>query len=107
MIKAFKPNDISYLLYYYQVDCHDCQIVKDEIIDFAINNYHPIYFIKISTPHTHKYDVSNIDLTIGKNKADEVWVGVTPQIATIENHVVVNNKYGVIDVEYILSTYKK
>ena len=104
---CFNQTNQSYLLYFYQETCHDCSLIKNEVIDFALNNQMPIYFIEANNSFPYRYSYNEIDKTIGATKYTDIWVGLTPEIVTINNYLAVDNKVGSNDVSYVLSTYRK
>lgn len=103
---CMKKEEELYLLYFYQETCADCGLIKNNIIDFALNNIKPIYFIEVDPSMPHKYSYNELDKTIGCSEYTETWVGVTPNIVTIDNHKVADNRIGAMEVEYVLSSYR-
>ena len=104
--KSLAQEDTDYLVYFYLESCRECSLLKNEIIDFALSDYFPIYFIEVNSTLIHTYQYNEIDKTIGATNYKDVWVGLTPQLATISYGAVVDNKLGLVDIEYVLSTYK-
>lgn len=102
----FNVNEDSYFVYFYQETCADCGLVKNAVIDFALNCSPKIYFVEVNSSMLHTYSYQDIDKTIGTDNYLNVFVGVTPQLATMYQHKVSDNCVGAIKVEYTLSTYR-
>ena len=104
--QSFSISENDHFIYFYQETCHSCQEIKDEVIDFAINKYAEIYFVAATEETPHNYDYQEINQTLGSSNIDDVFVGVTPQLALIKNGKIEKNIINPIYIEEELSHYR-
>ena len=104
--KSFSISENDHFIYFYQETCHSCQEIKDEVIDFAINKYAEIYFVAATEEIPHNYDYQEINQTLGSSNVEDVFVGVTPQLALIKNGKIEKNIINPIYIEEELSHYR-
>ena len=104
--KVFSISENDHYIYYYQETCHSCEEIRNEVIDFALNKYAEIYFVLASKATPHNYSFEEINLTLGSSNVDDVFVGVTPQLAKISKGKIEKNIIKNIYIEQELSYYK-
>ena len=104
--QSFSISENDHFIYFYQETCHSCQEIKDEVIDFAINKYAEIYFVAATEETPHNYDYQEINQTLGSSNVEDVFVGVTPQLALIKNGKIEKNIINPIYIEEELSQYR-
>lgn len=104
--QSFSISENDHFIYFYQETCHSCQEIKDEVIDFAINKYAEIYFVAAREETPHNYDYQEINQTLGSSNVEDVFVGVTPQLALIKNGKIEKNIINPIYIEEELSHYR-
>lgn len=104
--QSFSISENDHFIYFYQETCHSCQEIKDEVIDFAINKYAEIYFVAAREEIPHNYDYQEINQTLGSSNVEDVFVGVTPQLALIKNGKIEKNIINPIYIEEELSHYR-
>ena len=101
--QVFSISEEEHYIYYYQETCHSCQEIKNIVIDFALNYTPKMYFVEadVNTP-TH-YTFEEINQTLKSNKIEDVFVGVTPQLAFIKDGKIEKNIIETINIEQELS----
>jgi len=82
----FTQEEEDYFIYYYNVTCYFCQLIKDEMISYTLMKNMPIYFINASTVSgTHPVGSG----TLGKS---------TPSLFTIHDGEIIQIVEGTNDV---------
>ena len=104
--QSFSISENDHYIYFYSDTCHSCQEIKNEVIDFALNEYAEMYFVIATIEIPHNYGPDEFVQTLGSNNIDDVWMGVTPQLAFIKNGKIEKNITGTINIEQELSYYR-
>ena len=89
--QAFSVTEEDHFVYFYQETCHSCEEIRNEVIDFALNVYPHFYFVKANMATPNNYTFEEINKTLGSSNVDDVFVGVTPQLAFIKNGKIEKN----------------
>lgn len=105
--QSFTISENPHYVYFYQETCHNCEDIKNEVIDFALNKYAELYFVVASEAIPHNYTFEEINQTLGSSDVNDVFVGVTPQLAFIKNGKIEKNIIKTIYIEEELSHYRK
>jgi thioredoxin-related protein len=97
----FEIAEDQYLVYIYSHGCGYCQSIKNEIFNYVLkSSSYPLYFVIASSEiNRHK----NIDLTIGAESVDEVFIVGVPSILFIKNNVLTSQYVGVKQIVNLLN----
>lgn len=92
----FEQAETGYYVYFYRDDCSDCNLVKDQILEFATSN--PVYFIdyNLSENRVQSYDWSSLrseyNCKVGYlDENDEIIFLPGESVEKYENQI---NQYG-------------
>ena len=92
--EVFSVTHDSHYVFYYSDTCYNCKVIKDDIVAFAKDNKHLIYFVLVEGDIPHNYGSNEINLTLNKTNVEDVYVGATPQMALISNDRIEKNIIG-------------
>jgi hypothetical protein len=89
---VFSIQAFEYYIYVYSLGCSHCQALKDDVIDYALNDPRiPLYFILGSADIPKG---TNPDLTLGATCLDEVFIVGWPSLIEIKSGVLVKHLTG-------------
>ena len=97
--QVFSISEDEHYVYYYQETCRSCNRIKNDVIDFALNYSPQLYFVPADENTPTHYTYEEINQTLGSNKIEDVFVGVTPQLALIKDGKIEKNIIKTIYIE--------
>ena len=103
--QSFSIDENDHFVYFYQETCHNCQDLKNEVIDFALKGYMPFYFIVATSEIPSNYSSQEINKTIGSSNIDDVFVKVVPQLVLIKEGKIAKNIIKNVYIQEELSHY--
>ena len=103
--QSFSINENAHYVYFYQETCHNCNDLKNEVIDFALKGIVPFYFIVATEDIPSNYSYQDINRTRGSSNVDDIFVKVVPQLAYIVDGKINKNIIFNINIEEELSHY--
>ena len=83
-----------YLVFFYSETCTHCHEIMGDVLSFAESNILKLYFLDIKASDSKIPISNNIDLTIGIDKVDALFIAGTPSIIEVENWTVKANVAG-------------
>ena len=87
----FSQANQAYFVYFYSFYCGHCEHIKNDVIEFALSDKHPIYFVE----YTSEIPIlSNVENTIGAKNISDFGILGTPTIAVIKDYEVRKNIAG-------------
>ena len=86
----FNQCEEEYYVYFYSPTCSHCNLIKNTIIDYALE-HEGMYFIHFNEDVITAIDIQN---TIGASSVDDLAILGTPSLVEIKHHVVTNNMAG-------------
>ena len=92
----------TYFTYFYDEKCHYCNSIKNDIIDFAISDKVPIYFVKSSNDIQFGTYIEN---TIGESNLSYIFIKGFPSLICFEKGKVSLNIYGSVDILNLIKNY--
>ena len=96
----FSQPEEQYRVYFYSKTCGHCEILKKDILSYALSNIEIVYFIDFTDLH---YYGNKKDLT-GICSIDDFYIFGTPFFVGINNGAIKDYYYGVNQIrEYIAS----
>lgn len=99
---CFAVNEQDYYVYIFSPFCGHCRKIKNSIIEFALKNIYPTYFIY----YTEEIEVtSDVSFTIGANSIFELAILGVPTLIYIEEKVVKSNIAGADKILKIIDPY--
>lgn len=104
-----EPKDIflmqnsCYFVYFYQLNCLHCIMLKQDIIDYALYGSIDTYFIQYSDEIPIIEDASS---TIGCDSIDVFGILGTPSLVLIKENKVILNIAGEDLIKTVLNEYK-
>ena len=91
---CLSQKEDHYLVFFYSETCTHCHEIMGDVLSFNEANILPMYFLDIKA-NDNKIPISNnIDLTIGVDKVDNLFIAGTPTIIEVENWIVKANVPG-------------
>ena len=91
---CLSQKEDHYLVFFYSETCTHCHEIMGDVLSFNEENILPMYFLDIKA-NDNKIPISNnIDLTIGVDKVDNLFIAGTPTIIEVENWIVKANVPG-------------
>ena len=97
--QVFSISEDEHYVYYYQETCRSCNRIKNDVIDFALNYSPQLYFVPADENTPTHYTYEEINQTLGSSKIEDVFVGVTPQLALIKDGKIEKNIIKTIYIE--------
>ena len=91
---CLSQKEDHYLIFFYSETCTHCHEIMGDVLSFAEENIIKMYFLDIKTSDTKIPTSNNIDLTIGVNTVDDLFIAGTPSIIEVENWIVKDNIAG-------------
>lgn len=91
---CLSQKEDHYLVFFYSETCTHCHEIMGDVLSFAESNILKLYFLDIKASDSKIPISSNIDLTIGVNIVDELYIAGTPSIIEVENWTVKANVAG-------------
>lgn len=98
----FLPSNSIYFCYFYSLNCLHCELLKDDIIAYALSNKVATYFIQVDGQIPIIDDVST---TIGADEYFDVGIFGTPTLILIENGFLSLNVAGEDLIKSVLEEY--
>ncbi len=97
---VFSQSEEQYCVYFYSKTCGHCELLKSDIISFALEDNEPFYFVDFTDLHFYG---SKKDLT-GVSSIEDFYIFGTPFLIVINNRAIIEYYYGVNLIrEYIAS----
>ena len=91
---CLSQKEDHYLIFFYSETCSHCHEIMGDVLSFAEEDVLKMYFLDIKSSDT-KIPISNsIDLTIGADTIDDLFIAGTPSIIEVENWIVKANIAG-------------
>ena len=91
---CLSQNEDHYLVFFYSETCAHCHEIMGDVLSFKEENILKMYFLNVKEQDI-KIPISNkIDLTIGIDTVDDLFIAGTPSIIEIENWIVKANIAG-------------
>ena len=98
---VFNQKEKMYEIYYFQENCYHCLGIKSLVIEYALRNISPIYFIRITDD---KGFISNDpEETVGTNNPLKAFCKMTPQLSQVKDGYILNTIVGHDDIKSYLS----
>ena len=91
---CLKQKEDHYLVFFYSDTCAHCHEIMGDVLSFYEANVLPTYFLDIKASDTIVPISNNIDLTIGVDNIDDLFIAGTPTIIEVENWIVKANVPG-------------
>lgn len=91
----FSQKEDQYYVYLYSTSCTHCNSIKDAIIEYALEEYHTIYFVSSSAEHNLSDVVDKYAIV---DSLDELYIRGYPSLLKLEENVVTLNLAGVRDI---------
>ena len=91
---CLKQKEDHYLVFFYSDTCAHCHEIMGDVLSFYEANVLPTYFLNIKASDTIVPISNNIDLTIGVDNIDDLFIAGTPTILEVENWIVKANVPG-------------
>lgn len=91
---CLKQKEDHYLVFFYSDTCAHCHEIMGDVLSFYEANVLPTYFLDIKASDTIIPISNNIDLTIGVDNIDDLFIAGTPTIIEVENWIVKANVPG-------------
>ena len=83
-----------YLVFFYSETCSHCHEIMGDVLSFYEANVLPMYFLDTKASDTKIPIGNNIDLTIGVDSVDALFIAGTPTIIEVEKKIVKDNIAG-------------
>ena len=93
-LDCLSQKEDHYLIFFYSETCAHCHEIMGDVLSFAEDNIIKMYFLDIKASDTKIPTSNNIDLTIGVNTVDDLFIAGTPSIIEVENWIVKANIAG-------------
>ena len=91
---CLSQNEDHYLVFFYSETCSHCHEIMGDVLSFKEENILKLYFLNIKEQDIKIPISNNIDLTIGIDNVDDLFISGTPSIIEIENWIVKANIAG-------------
>ena len=91
---CLSQKEDHYLVFFYSETCTHCHEIMGDVLSFAESNILKLYFLDIKASDSKIPISNNIDLTIGIDKVDALFIAGTPSIIEVENWTVKVNVAG-------------
>ena len=100
----FDQDSPDYFIYVFAYDCYYCNELKSKVISFSDSSRFPVYFCEYekSIPIGH-----NIEITINKDKVEEVFIKGTPTLILIKDKSIAFNVAGKSEVSEMIDLHLK
>ena len=91
---CLSQKEDHYLVFFYSESCAHCHEIMGDVLSFYEANVLQMYFLDTKATDTKIPIGSNIDLTIGIDNVNELFIAGTPTIIEVENWIVKANVPG-------------
>lgn len=91
---CLSQKEDHYLVFFYSETCTHCHEIMGDVLSFYEANVLPTYFLDIKASDIIVPISNNIDLTIGVDNIDDLFIAGTPTIIEVENWIVKANVPG-------------
>ena len=91
---CLKQKEDRYLVFFYSETCAHCHEIMGDVLAFTNDNIVTTYFLDIKASDIKIPISNNIDLTIGVDSIDDLFIAGTPSIVEVENQIVTANIAG-------------
>ena len=91
---CLSQKEDHYLVFFYSETCTHCHEIMGDVLSFAESNILKLYFLDIKASDSKIPISNNVDLTIGIDKVDALFIAGTPSIIEVENWTVKANVAG-------------
>ena len=91
---CLSQNEDHYLVFFYSETCSHCHEIMGDVLSFKEENILKLYFLNVKEQDIKIPISNNIDLTIGIDNVDDLFISGTPSIIEIENWIVKANIAG-------------
>ena len=91
---CLSQNEDHYLVFFYSETCSHCHEIMGDVLSFKEENILKLYFLNVKEQDIKIPISNNIDLTIGIDSVDDLFISGTPSIIEIENWIVKANIAG-------------
>ena len=91
---CLSQNEDHYLVFFYSETCSHCHEIMGDVLSFKEENILKMYFLNVKEQDIKIPISNNIDLTIGIDTVDDLFIAGTPSIIEIENWIVKANIAG-------------
>ena len=91
---CLKQNEDHYLVFFYSDTCSHCHEIMGDVLSFAESNIVKTYFLNTKESSVKIPIANDIDLTIGADSIDELFIAGTPTIIEVEKWIVKANVAG-------------
>ena len=91
---CLSQNEDHYLVFFYSETCAHCHEIMGDVLSFKEENILKMYFLNIKEQDIKIPISNNIDLTIGIDNVDDLFIAGTPSIIEVENWIVKANIAG-------------
>ena len=96
-------EDFEYFAYIYSPRCLHCESIKYQVIEYALDDYKPMYFIVFDETIPLIYDIS---ISLNQNTLSNVGILGTPAMILVVNGYVKINISGGDVILSLLDAYK-
>ena len=100
----FTRLEDDYLIYLFSTTCNHCNAIKEEVIEFALSDIYPIYFIYSSPEIT--IDSKKAE-NIGVSSLSELGIRGYPTLLVLDDKVVTKNLAGESQITSYLRLLKE
>lgn len=91
---CLSQKEDHYLVFFYSDTCTHCHEIMGDVLSFYEAKILPTYFLDIKASDTIVPISNNIDLTIGVDNINDLFIAGTPSIVEVENWSVKANIAG-------------
>ena len=91
---CLSQKEDHYLVFFYSETCTHCHEIMGDVLSFAESNILKTYFLDVKASDTKIPISNNIDLTIGVDRIDDLFIAGTPSIIEVENWTIKANVAG-------------
>ena len=91
---CLNQKEDHYLVFFYSETCTHCHEIMGDVLSFAEEKIVTMYFLDIKASDAKIPISNNIDLTIGVDSVDDLFIAGTPSIVAVDNWIVTSNVAG-------------
>ena len=91
---CLSQKDDHYLVFFYSKTCTHCHEIIGDVLAFNEEKIVTMYFLDIKASDIKIPISNNIDLTIGVDKVDDLFIAGTPSIIEVSSGVITANIAG-------------
>ena len=103
----FNQNNDKYYAYIYSVICTPCSMLREQVIDFALKEEVPFYFVNPNDDIPFTEDASLADASINATSIDQVYCYSTPTLIEITNRVITRYSRDYYEIKSFIESFNK